>query len=106
MLAGGFIPRMTTTPFPRHGVTVQNGPELIALSAVKPLEPSLRDGDYGVSLIRELKTHGFSIVPLGQETGDRRFRVGFAYLTLCIKIRALPWASMGEWTRKCLITYP
>jgi hypothetical protein len=38
---------MTTKPFPRHGVTDQNGPELIALSAVKPLEPSLRDGDHG-----------------------------------------------------------
>ena len=58
MLAGGLIPRMTTKPFPRHGVTVQNGGELIALNAVKPLEPSLRDGDCRVSLIRGLKTHG------------------------------------------------
>jgi hypothetical protein len=44
MIAGGLIPRMITKRFPRHGVTVQNGRELIALSAVKPLEASLRDG--------------------------------------------------------------
>ena len=44
MIAGGLIPRMITKRFPRHGVTVQNGRELIALSAVKPLEASRRDG--------------------------------------------------------------
>ena len=54
MLAGGLIPRMTTKPFPRHGVTVQNGSELIALSAVKPLEASLRDGSRGGVMVWEL----------------------------------------------------
>ena len=45
---------MTTKPFPRHGVTVQNGSELIALSAVKPLEASLRDGSRGGVMVWEL----------------------------------------------------
>jgi hypothetical protein len=55
MLAGGLIPRMTTKRFPRHGVTVQNGRELIALSAVKPLEASLRDGSQIGIDVRGLK---------------------------------------------------
>ena len=55
MLAGGLIPRMITKPFPRHGVTVQNGRELIALSAVKPLEASLRDGSQIGIDVRGLK---------------------------------------------------
>ena len=55
MLAGGLIPRMITKPFPRHGVTVQNGRELIALSAVKPLEASRRDGSQIGIDVRGLK---------------------------------------------------
>jgi hypothetical protein len=54
MIAGGLIPRMAIKPFPRHGVTVQNGSELIALSAVKPLEASLRDGSRGGVMVWDL----------------------------------------------------
>jgi hypothetical protein len=46
---------MTTKPFPRHGVTIQNGRELIALSAVKALEVSLRDGSQTGIDVRGLK---------------------------------------------------
>ena len=70
MLAGGFIPRMTTKPFPRHGVTVQDGRELIALSAVKPLEASLRDGNQIGDDDRGLKPTANINRPSG--TGDRR----------------------------------
>jgi hypothetical protein len=68
MLAGGLIPRMTTKRFPRHGVTVQNGRELIALSAVKPLEASLRDGSQIGVDVRGLKPTANINRPSG--TGD------------------------------------
>ena len=50
---------MTTKPCPRHGVTVQNGSELIALSAVKPLEASLRDGSRGGVMVWKLGIGNF-----------------------------------------------
>ena len=97
MIAGGLIPRMTTKPFPRHGVTVQNGRELSALSAVKPLEASRRDGSQIGIDVRGLKptaninrpsgTGGTS--PQNQTSNPLLFSVWF--------LEVEDWNLFGNW---------
>ena len=114
MIAGGLIPRMITKRFPRHGVTVQNGRELIALSAVKPLEASLRDGSQIGIDVRGLKPTAIinrpsgtgATIPQNQSSNHKHScsQFGFWNLKIGTYLEIGSWkfpslrAGEGSWT--------